>query len=517
MQVGLFFGAGAEMCYGLPSGGKFAIDLFRQDPSIYKTRFRKVLQQIDARSTYATSWLPSDYPNKRIHAFGKNEFTSLIESSIEYRRSEIIRRLNQFDVECENAMGQLGLDGAIVRARFQETVEHGFGEKLYTHTIRLNTLIANNVSLFSSEFYSAMLDVIRVGEQVDDLKRYASSFLQLLVGAHGQELVQRLNQELFETAPDDIPIFDDISGMFRLEFSRAGSVALELLLEEQRKFDIGNDSTISSLLCAIAQKALENIFTTVLDYQALIDSHFRYLYSPCTEWAKFTRMAIFLQIARDFIAAQAPNIAELPVDGYYHDLAMAEGLHLKFTAVGTANYNSILEQVADSIKVELPSVLHLNGSIRDYYNPYKNSVVTCDSPTDCPTDQILVPFILTQSGLKPLTSVAMSRRYVDLFDSFKNSDAIVAIGFGFNSDDSHINGLFRDLIENQNKRLFVVCRINDGTAEEQKRALIKRLRVDSAKRDLITVVPVNTDTRKHEDQLWIDYVTQQLAKSSLET
>lgn len=498
------------MCYGLPSGGKFAIDLFRQDPSTYKTNFRNALRNIDARSLYATSWLPADYQNKRIHAFGKNEFTSLIESSIEYRRSEIIRRLNQFDVECEAAMAQLGLESATVRDRFAAATEHGFGERLYTHTIRLNTLIANDVRLFSSEFYSAMLDAIRIGGQVDDLKRYASSFLQLLVGAHGQDLVQRLNQELFETAPDDIPIFDDISGMFRLEFNRAGSMALELLLEEQRTFDIGDSATISNLLCAIAQRALENIFTTVLDYQALIDSHFRYLYSPCTEWAKFTRMAIFLQIARDYIAGQAPEIAELPVDGYYHDLAEATSLQIEFTAIGTANYNSILEQVADNIGIPLPDVLHLNGSIRDYYNPYKNSVVTCDTPADCPTDQILVPFILTQSGLKPLTSVAMSRRYVDLFDAFQGSDAIIVIGFGFNSDDSHINGLFRDLIENEGKPLFWVCRANDGTAEEQRRALIKRLRVDPAKRDLITVIPINTATRKLEDQLWINYVAEKL-------
>ena len=41
MKVGLFFGADAEISYGLPSGGKFAIDLFRQDPTPYKKKFRE--------------------------------------------------------------------------------------------------------------------------------------------------------------------------------------------------------------------------------------------------------------------------------------------------------------------------------------------------------------------------------------------------------------------------------------------------------------------------------------------
>ena len=31
VKVGFLFGAGAEICYGLPTGGKFALDIFRQD------------------------------------------------------------------------------------------------------------------------------------------------------------------------------------------------------------------------------------------------------------------------------------------------------------------------------------------------------------------------------------------------------------------------------------------------------------------------------------------------------
>ena len=31
MKYGFLFGAGAEVGYGLPSGGKFALDIFRHD------------------------------------------------------------------------------------------------------------------------------------------------------------------------------------------------------------------------------------------------------------------------------------------------------------------------------------------------------------------------------------------------------------------------------------------------------------------------------------------------------
>lgn len=87
MRMGIFFGAGAEIGYGLPSGGKFAIDLFRQDVSEHKSTLREQLRGINERTNYATDWLPERYATQRIHAFGKNEFTNLIESSIEYRKS----------------------------------------------------------------------------------------------------------------------------------------------------------------------------------------------------------------------------------------------------------------------------------------------------------------------------------------------------------------------------------------------------------------------------------------------
>ena len=121
MKIGLFFGAGAELGYGLPSGGKFAIDLFRQDSAPYTLQLRAQLRQLDAMSPYATNWLPQNYAGSRIHAFGRNEFTSLIESSIEYKRDEIIRRLNQFDRECDEAIRHLGIDRAALSRKFAES------------------------------------------------------------------------------------------------------------------------------------------------------------------------------------------------------------------------------------------------------------------------------------------------------------------------------------------------------------------------------------------------------------
>lgn len=505
MKVGFFFGAGAEIAYGLPSGGKFAIDLFRQDVSEHKKRLREQLGKIDPRTNYATSWLPENYATQRIHAFGKNEFTTLIESSIEYRKNEIIRRLNTFDEEVECALAQLGIEKDALVEKFNEQMDTNFGEHLYSTAIRINPILANEVRLFGSESYSAILSVISEGQNSADLQRYAGAFLQLLVGAHGQDLVQRLNQELFEAAPDEIPIFDDVTGMFRLEYSRAGMTALELLLEKRRDYDLDNGN-ISEILCAVSQQVLENIFTTVLDYQSLIDNHFRYLFSPRTEWAKFSKMVIFLRATRDYIVKRLDEIGDLPANGYYHDLERCEKLGLEISAIGTSNYNNLVENISKDLDIKIPSVRHLNGGVTDYYNPYKNSVISMSDPDQVPEDEIFVPFVLTQSGLKPLTSVDMSRRYVGLYDAYIKCDRLVVVGYGFNIDDSHINGLFRKLIEEARKPMAWVCLKNDGSAESQKRALVSRLRIAPEHRGLITVFPVDPANRSIGDDGWLELI-----------
>ena len=51
------------------------------------------------------------------------------------------------------------------------------------------------------------------------MKRIITAFLELLLGALGQNLVSQLNDELFEKAPTTVNIFDDISGIFNINYS----------------------------------------------------------------------------------------------------------------------------------------------------------------------------------------------------------------------------------------------------------------------------------------------------------
>lgn len=254
-----------------------------------------------------------------------------------------------------------------------------------------------------------------------------------------------------------------------------------------------------SLFSAISQKVLEYIFVEILDYQKLIDNHYRYLFCPKYEWAKFTRMAIFLETAREYITHNLDKI-DIDKEGYYKDLKNIAPNEIN--AIGTANYNNIIGEVLFDLSTK---IIHLNGSVNDYYNPYKNTII--NNLEENEEKHILVPFLLTQSGIKPLTSVEMSRRYVDLFDMYKESDVIISIGFGFNHDDGHINGLFRDLIENHNKKLYVID-ISPNEHESLK-TIKSKLRVGKNSKN-IKVISVDKDTRKKDDKFWYELVIDEI-------
>jgi len=511
MKLGFFFGAGAECSYGLPSGGKFAIDIFKANVEEQKKEFKKSLNEIDERSPYARKWLPSGFAKKPVYAFGKSEFGSLLQSSIEYRSDDILENLAKFDKICEDLLKSNNVNIDDLKEGFKKVIGTNFGEFTYEESVKLNKILvrqAENKNIFSSKYYSALLDLIEKSKN-SRLKKYASAILQLFVCVIGQKVIRDLNQELFEQNDTNLSIFDDMTTNFNMDFSRLGVTILEIVLDNDvKEIDSTSTNHIHMLFENLFALAIGKIFENCLDYRKLVDEHFRYLYTPRTQWAKFTKMVIFLRTVRDYIVIK--DHSQITGEGYYHDLAKFSP-KVSISTIGTSNYNCILGYVANKISLNIPEILFLNGGVRYFYNPYKNLIIehTNDENTLNKDGQLVVPFIMTQSGLKPLTSISASQKYVSLFESYRNSDAIVCIGFGFNSDDAHINGVFRQLVDDEKKHLFYVT--NKMDADEVKDELKENMRIgeDAASRIHIVVVDAN---RQYNNQNWTEYVESKVEK-----
>lgn len=111
-----------------------------------------------------------------------------------------------------------------------------------------------------------------------------------------------------------------------------------------------------------------------------------------------------------------------------------------------------------------------------WYDPYLNRIGTKEELDDG-EKHIIVPLLFTQSGTKPMISIDMSRKYVDYFNALADSDEICIIGFGFNQDDEHINGMFRELIDRKEKPVTIIMLENQETERQTKNCIARKLKI----------------------------------------
>ncbi len=501
-KVSLFFGAGAEVGYGLPSGGKFALDIFRMDVAEDKKKLREDRNKVNKRSSYAKNWLPQDYEKKPISSFGKTQYESLVKSSLEYKRYEILRYLSDFDNKVSVLADKFNdTNKKDVRQAFERVLAISFGAESFGHEIKISNILGDYNNLFSSNFFSSYLKVLEVTPSDENFhlkkrcKDFCRSVLELLIGACGEDLVHNLNDGIFEKKPDEIDIFDDLGSIFSLDYRGAGLTGLEVILDGE-PIEINEDSNDTNLICAFALEILEDIFSVSLDYQSLIDSNWRYLYSPKTDWAKFCKINIFLNTARRYVKSIADRFEQKIIkgDGYYHDIKLVKKEY-ELSAIGTTNYNNFIKTISSE------DVYYLNGSVDDFYDPYLNSI----QPESLAINSLhfTVPFLFTQSGIKPLTSIKMSERYVELYNHLKNSESVAVIGYGFNLDDGHINGMFRSYIEEKDKQLIVFQYTDDFNTDSDlklKEHYQEKLRLNN--HDSLKVVKVNHERKTSAGEIW---------------
>jgi hypothetical protein len=493
-KVGLFFGAGAEIAYGLPSGGRFALEVFRMDASEDKQEFKEAIRNVKSRSSYAAQWLPENYDNRPVSTYGKSQYEGLLTSSFEHRRVRILAFLRDFDKQAKWVVQDLASLQVDVDQALESEARKPVGGVNFKQDVILNDAFKQKITLFESHYFSALLQVLieqKKANKVDRvLKDTIRSIMELLVGAAGEEMLHSLNDAIFTKKPDDIDIFDDFCGFFKMDYRRLGLDGLELVLTSSPS-PMSAGSSSADIARGFAIRMLEAIYVEALDYQTLLDANYHYLFQPRTDWGKFCKIAIFLKTVRRYILQDLQaNLGRVQNgDGYYHDLS-ALSAQADLCAIGTTNYNTFVQTV-----LAAPKPIHLNGSVDDFYDPYKNKILTELEAQQ--SDHITVPFLFTQSGVKPMTSVDMSRRYVQLFDDFKSCDAIGVVGFGFNSDDGHINGLFRQLIEDEGKRVVVF----DYDGRTTKQQYMEKLRLETGVK--LTVEAVDRQ-RQCSGQKWFE-------------
>ena len=497
MKVGFLFGAGAEIAYGMPTGGRFALEIFRRNSDGAKQTFKDNRDRIEKTSNYASKWLPEKYHSKRVSTFRDSVFENIVKGTISNNRGKIISQINNFDDLAKATLN----NNNVTEDDFVTMVESDFPEKNFDD-INFNQVLSyhQNFSegnaLFASKYFAILLFYYKEysGFSKDDrdlLRDIIQSIFQRHIGAMSEGLSRSLQEHIVEVDKTvDMDLFDNLGTNLQVNYQDAGVRGLELLSKSN-----GRDHQIIKL----AFEILENIYSGVLDYKSVIDSNWHYLYIPMHEWGKFCNINIFLHSVREYIVDDC-NL-DSTRRGYYDDLSTQSGFEV--SSVATTNYtNNLIEKKLLNVLGD-GKIIFLNGCIGEYYNPYMNSIVSAEEFET--TKQFLVPLIFTQSGTKPMTSVSMLKRYVEYYNKLRESDFICSIGFGYNKDDEHINGIIRTLIDEDDKKLVIIDIDNGQAVDGRRKDLATRLKVSKGYN--IHYIIVGKE-RKVDDELWTSYISQ---------
>lgn len=495
-KIGFMFGAGAEISYGLPTGGDFALNIFRQDATESKEIFKRQRDSVDRNSRYA-QWLPEDYETKNITIFRKKAFEDIIRSTVEQNRKNIIDRLNDLDTIASQIVAEMRADTIDIDQDFQNINGRAVSDSFMDRTISFVDEFKDGDKLFKSNYYSSLLLAYKAlrkkkTTKAGELGKIITAILQLHIGALGETLTHRLNEGVFNKKDDDLDILDDLGDIIQLNYQSVGMAGLEYLLDIQAP-DISSEE---GRILKFAQKLIEKIYSCVLDYKSLIDSNWMYLYHPSTEWGKFCKISIFLLNVQKYINSLFSSL-QPGKKGYYDDLFAAEqNKKLSICAVGTSNYSPLIGNL-----LKRDDIVFLNGSTQLWYDPYLNKIGTEEQLSSY--KHFIVPLMFTQSGTKPMISIDMSSRYVEYYTALAAADEICVIGFGFNSDDEHINGIFRELVDNKGKMLTIVApkRNERDAVLDFKKTVCEKLKIQ--KQENISVIFVD-DKHERNGVNWID-------------
>lgn len=502
MKFGFLFGAGAEVGYGLPAGGKFALDIFRYDTSKSKEAFKKMRDEVTTTTTYATNWLPKGFKDKNISSFGKSVFQNIIKDTVEHNKKEIIMRINKFDkVARDEAIRLKNEDEIDIDKLLEKVLKNKLDNIHLSQDISFIKEFTDGNKLFDSSYFSALLLVYKNTKIISGIERLELgkillSIMQLHIGALSESLTNKINDGVFEKKDDEIDIFDDIGEIIQLNYASSGLIGMEYLLE-QRKAETKTDS---GKILKFAQNIIESLYAAVLDYKSLIDSNWHYLYSPDSDWSKFCKICIFLLNVRNYITEIANKAVHNTEPGYYHFLRNALDKKLfDVSAIATTNYNEFIKDIL------CHEIYFLNGSTEKWYDPYLNRIGTKEELTDN-EKHFLVPLMFTQSGTKPMTSINMSIEYVKTYQEWKNSDAIIIVGFGFNTDDEHINGIIRTLLDVDDKKIIIVTMDTQYDDSELIKEYARKLK--TLNNENIKIIRVDKSGQViGKNEMWVDVLT----------
>ncbi|WP_296023557.1 hypothetical protein [uncultured Treponema sp.] len=460
-KIGILFGAGAEVCFCMPSGAEFAMMIFSPE--------EKIIEQ--AKKNFKNYYDKDEKDEKKFKTFGVTEYNLVLKSIIENH----IDKFPEFNDEDKNKLEKY-IDSIKV---FKNAGE-----------LNKNAKLREKKTIYTKENFLSLvwtLAAFYLIQKADSIKQDAVKKIDL-----GDKL-----QELFKDSVDSIFSID------YEKFLKLKSETLSILLMKKDAAKADNEEVEKvgkeqiDLFIELSDK-VKKIYSEIFDYQLLLNEYYGYLFkeSSCSKKAdssetKKNKIVSFLFIIQQCIE-QLFNEKKPFENTYYSDIKKNNPENFE---IASTNYSEI-----DGLNITF-----LNGATNKYLDLKSFDIVCGEQAVKAKS---CVPFIFPQTALKPLVSIDSISPFVDVYSRFKECEKIAVVGFGFNYDDVLLKSMFHKLIL-EGKR---VVYFSYGEKEEEVfKNLEKKLNiVENSSTLKVKEIDKNRNVIKDNKnrQNWLEYLEQ---------
>lgn len=115
-------------------------------------------------------------------------------------------------------------------------------------------------------------------------------------------------------------------------------------------------------------------------------------------------------------------------------------------AIITTNYTYIIDEILSEEKC-----FHIHGTMEEFEGLETKNVYKL---TEIPNNEIVFPYILIQSGVKPIINQKEIETFFRAFNKLKDANIIIVLEYSFSSDDEHVITVFKELLKDNARRIY---------------------------------------------------------------
>ena len=453
VKAAFLFGAGVEVDYGFPLGGELAVKLLSSD-EIDKNAKDMVAQMLGLNSISKKKY------------FSSTDLKKLEKSMINNRQEEIKNYFAGFNTRIQNIFSEYEID-------------------------ENKSISIENIS-FNMEIFNSKSDS---NNKIRNIKNF---FYQIIFGVFGTSWLKNNQKEFFKKMKISDPCSEDLFSLNFNTISIFNSDIQELLKEIKglTKKNV-NKSEEEKFL-----QLFKDLFEIAIDYQDLMQNMYSALLDSSEYKEKeFIKIALILFKLRELIK-ECYDKRNLSAESYYLDLKKDE--LLSEAVIATTNYTNLISEVTGK------TVYFLNGNIDNAFIISDSEIKNFD---DIDKRKKHIPYIFTQTTLKPLFCVDMMEPFVQLSQEINKNDCriLCVIGYAGNKDDVIVNSIIRKFLKKGKKVLYFAYSADLKNEElkdyiEKERKRITDLYGESENLEVVPIDGKRMIWSRNESIFWLDYI-----------